>query len=762
MKNRVFFQGLSLCYFFGFSSLYVQWPGLFGYDGIYPAGEVLPGPAESLYIFKERGVIREREISKENYTTFQRIGEILQNIKPRMSDGSKNFLNEFISCYLQKPTLGCISRTSAVPLHEDVAFQIIALLGAVLALLFSMDFIIPRVLQTPCLWFLWLGYLSLQTVGRTFLSFQWDNMLLEVGFLAAIHSTMRNNMSKYLLCVTLFKLMFMSGAVKLLSECPTWWSLTALDYHFVTQPLPSPLSWVAQQLSRPVKRALVAGTLFAEIPLAFFILSPYKSHRLVAFIVQSGLQVGILLTGNYAFFNLLTIVCCLPLLETLRLSSVYESMMSTCCKQKRRNGYFMLFSLGFAVLTFGQMFEIIWDEDRQSFPIKTTSSLRKAFSSDLGYVLFGTWLLLLALSAYHFQADFAYYKRKHLNFKSERKISAKRFFGVMSFMTKFFSLVGMFFLLQILMLPIFSLNQDLLSRLHMTLYKVTSYNWVGNYNRALPYQISHQYGLFRAMTGVGVNGGQYPSIPTRPELHFSALLRSSSGIESWDPIDFYYKPNHPDNYHDYPKGSYPKFVAPHQPRLDWQLWFVSQRDMYQNSAWIIQFSQKVLEGSQDVLDLVQPIGHTFPFNTYKIIAVKADRLYLDFTRESEKLTSDEKYYYLNKDDSTHPSIYYFEVGDENATKYIRDEYLPPVKKGDPAVVEFLRFNGFNAVTQKTREQFKETRCGSEKDRVAFFRYHWFCNILDSWKGKNMDFWWFAKRILALLTTKVMFVLWLQE
>src|SRR5208282_5326826 len=51
--------------------------------------------------------------------------------------------------------------------------------GTVLAVLLTLG-----IAPAPCLVLLWLIYLSLVTVGRDFLGFQWDNLLLEAGFLA--------------------------------------------------------------------------------------------------------------------------------------------------------------------------------------------------------------------------------------------------------------------------------------------------------------------------------------------------------------------------------------------------------------------------------------------------------------------------------------------------------------------------------------------------------------------------------------------------
>ena len=102
----------------------------------------------------------------------------------------------------------------------------------------------------------WMLYLSLSVAGQDFLSFQWDALLLETGLLAVLWAPtgwrpaprgvppFRQSI-RWLLVFLVFKLMFLSGATKLLSGDPTWRHLTALDYHFETQPLPTWVGWYA-------------------------------------------------------------------------------------------------------------------------------------------------------------------------------------------------------------------------------------------------------------------------------------------------------------------------------------------------------------------------------------------------------------------------------------------------------------------------------------------------------------------------------------
>jgi uncharacterized membrane protein YphA (DoxX/SURF4 family) len=110
-----------------------------------------------------------------------------------------------------------------------------------------------------------------------------------------------------------------SGAVKLASGDPTWHNLTALTFHFNTQPIPTPLAWYAEQLPVWFLKGATAAVLAIEIGAPFLIVAP-RRVRLVAFVLLVGLQALIALTGNYAFFNLLTLALCVLLLDdaTLR------------------------------------------------------------------------------------------------------------------------------------------------------------------------------------------------------------------------------------------------------------------------------------------------------------------------------------------------------------------------------------------------------------------------------------------------------------
>ncbi len=177
----------------------------------------------------------------------------------------------------------------------------------------------------PILLLLWVLYLSLTVAGQTFLGFQWDSLLLEtllVSFLVApwtLHLRGArlpepSRLGVFALRALLFKLMFLSGVVKLLSLDPAWWQLSALDVHYQTQPLPTWTSWWAHQLPSWFQRLSVLVMFVIEIAVPFAIFGP-RRLRLLALPPLAALQLLIAATGNYGFFNLLTLALCVPLLD---------------------------------------------------------------------------------------------------------------------------------------------------------------------------------------------------------------------------------------------------------------------------------------------------------------------------------------------------------------------------------------------------------------------------------------------------------------
>jgi uncharacterized membrane protein YphA (DoxX/SURF4 family) len=158
------------------------------------------------------------------------------------------------------------------------------------------------------------------------MSFQWDTFLLEAGFLALLLGFSQRP-GIWLLRWLLFRFMFMSGMVKLLSGDPNWWNLSALSYHFFSQPLPTPLAWYAAHLPASVLRFGTGALFFIELLLPFLIFCP-RRLRFCAALGILLLQGCILVTGNYNWFNLQTMLLCLLLFDDAALHKVLPRAMT--------------------------------------------------------------------------------------------------------------------------------------------------------------------------------------------------------------------------------------------------------------------------------------------------------------------------------------------------------------------------------------------------------------------------------------------------
>ena len=217
------------------------------------------------------------------------------------------------SGYWLLPTLSWLSPTDTM-LHWQCALGVV---GAIL--------LIANVASKIVLMGLWALYLSLTVAGQMFFHFQWDVLLLETALTlmfitswnwrpALGRDRMPSALGLLLVRLLLFKLLFLSGITKLLSGDPTWQDLTAMDYHYFTQPIPTWTSWHMQQLPAILQKVSVVVMLAIELIVPFLIFGP-RSWRHLAGILVIGLQVMITATGNYGFFNLLTAGLCICLFD---------------------------------------------------------------------------------------------------------------------------------------------------------------------------------------------------------------------------------------------------------------------------------------------------------------------------------------------------------------------------------------------------------------------------------------------------------------
>lgn len=300
---QVFLRGLGLIYVAAFASLAVQILGLVGSDGILPLSEYLAAAHA----------------------------------------GWGN------SAYWKLPTLFWLTQS-------DMMLVAGAWAGAALGLLVTF-----RVLQRTALIALFILYLSHVYAGQLFMSYQWDLLLLESGFLA-IFLTGGSRIVVWLYRWLLFRFVFMAGLVKVLSGDATWQTFTALDYHFWTQPLPSPLAWYAAQLPDWVLTATVVAVLALELVVVFLAFLPRRPRMLLA-VLTVAFQIAIMATGSYNWFNLLTILLCVFLLDDQALRRVLpDALVSRFTSRAPQPGIAATTLAALvAVLTVPVGFNLIWE-----------------------------------------------------------------------------------------------------------------------------------------------------------------------------------------------------------------------------------------------------------------------------------------------------------------------------------------------------------------------------------------------------------------
>src|ERR1051325_9409376 len=121
--------------------------------------------------------------------------------------------------------------------------------------------------------------------------------------------------------------MFLSGAGKLLSGDANWRNWTALNYHYLTQPLPTPIAWYVAQLPEGFQKFSVGMVFCIELGVPFLIFMPRRLRMLAAGIIVF-FQALIFLTGNYTFFNLLAMALCVFLLDDAALRRFWPKRFS--------------------------------------------------------------------------------------------------------------------------------------------------------------------------------------------------------------------------------------------------------------------------------------------------------------------------------------------------------------------------------------------------------------------------------------------------
>ncbi|NEC50935.1 lipase maturation factor family protein [Actinospica acidiphila] len=181
------------------------------------------------------------------------------------------------------------------------------------ALIAGADALVP-LWAAMLLWLVpWALYLSIVNVGQTWYAFGWESLLLEAGFLGVFlgnDEVAPPVVVLFLLRWVLFRVEFGAGLIKMRGdEC--WRRLTCLDHHHETQPMPGPLSWFFHHLPKPLHRVETAANHVTQlvVPFLLFAPQPVASAAAALMIVT---QLWLVLSGNFAWLNWVTVVLALP------------------------------------------------------------------------------------------------------------------------------------------------------------------------------------------------------------------------------------------------------------------------------------------------------------------------------------------------------------------------------------------------------------------------------------------------------------------
>jgi lipase maturation factor len=195
--------------------------------------------------------------------------------------------------------------------YSDGRLRLAAWIGVVLAALIVVG--LPQrgpLPVTMLAWFaLWALYLSIVNIGGTFYAFGWETLLCEAGFLAIFLGN-ASTAPPWPVLLALrwlaFRVELGAGLIKLRGD-PCWRRLTCMQWHHETQPMPNPLSWFFHHLPRPVHRVEVVGNFVAQLILPFGLALPQPLASGAALLLV-GTQLYLVVSGNYAWLNWVTIV----------------------------------------------------------------------------------------------------------------------------------------------------------------------------------------------------------------------------------------------------------------------------------------------------------------------------------------------------------------------------------------------------------------------------------------------------------------------
>jgi hypothetical protein len=195
--------------------------------------------------------------------------------------------------------------------HSDAVLQLSAWAGVALSCIVVAGYANAIVMAV-----LWMLYMSFVHIGQDWYGYGWEIQLLETGFLAIFLCPLLDGrpfpkrepplVVLWLFRWLIFRAMLGAALIKLRGDS-VWRDLTALYYHFETQPIPNPLSRWFHFLPRWILKAGVLFNYLAELVAPWFVFYPRMARRIAGVIIVA-FQFTLILGGNLSFLNWLTIV----------------------------------------------------------------------------------------------------------------------------------------------------------------------------------------------------------------------------------------------------------------------------------------------------------------------------------------------------------------------------------------------------------------------------------------------------------------------
>eukprot|EP00927_Polykrikos_kofoidii_P006841 TRINITY_DN12776_c0_g1_i1.p1 TRINITY_DN12776_c0_g1~~TRINITY_DN12776_c0_g1_i1.p1 ORF type:complete len:912 (+),score=84.73 TRINITY_DN12776_c0_g1_i1:228-2963(+) len=662
----IFLSLMGAVYFMAFASYYIQYQGLLGADGLLPAAsfwnrvrdtQLQAMPTDQPFELDLRTVLGWWSNGVGAAVGLTQLDRRI----PRVVLSPPGEMARTFGAFLNFPTWLWFL-TGENGLHPDQALEGLALSGCCMAVLACIG-----VHHVVLFALLYMNYLSLYLLGQTWTGFQWDTFLLETGALllpycstTSIRARGAKPPAAWLLRLLIAKFMYMNGVVKVRAQCPTWMHLTALEYHFASSPIPTAGAWFIHQFPPFILRLATALMFLIELIGPLLLLLPVKSMRRVGVVAQAVLQLGIMSTGNYNWFNFQTIVLCLPVWDADDYddeNGAYASLpLRLALLPARAWGWFwagwfgclagIATGLGFLGWAFGKMFVVYsgtsaaplrlvdiasWVVTAVIAPRATVATARQAIVGDHFRIrsVFGpleinsftaTLLSSRAMNAMFVLIMVACVRYAFAPACGSRQVGSWRRAMTVGLIVG--RLGNMFFILLIAvmcLLPFKSLGGG---GAHVPFRSA-----------ALPFsdvlkhwRVTNSYGLFRRMTGVGTApsnvkgwGDLPPSVVDVPAL----VVEGTDDGKTWREIPFRYTPGRP--------TKRPRYTAPHQPRLDWQMWFAALDSSYQGNPWFVHLIYKLLEGGGPAVDLLDVDAYPWKERDPPT-AIRATLYSYDFTR----------------------------------------------------------------------------------------------------------------------------------